>query len=173
MDVTDEPVDELGTPAPDLTPRAPTTKKKGRGRNPFVYGFLALIVVAIGFVVFQGLNNAALYYRNADEAIRDQASLGTREFRVQGTVQNDVARVGNEVDFTIQFPADQPPSSANTIKVHHVGGDPPELFKAGLPVVLDGKWSQDGSFFVSSQILVKHSESYKAANPDRVSSDAP
>src|SRR6476469_7820282 len=97
--------------APDLTPR-PRSTKKSRGRNPVMYGVLALIVVAIGFVVFQGLNNAALYYRNADEAIRDQPSLGTKQFRVQGTVQNDVARVGNEVDFSIQFPIDQPPSAA-------------------------------------------------------------
>jgi len=158
--------------APDLTPRPPTTKKS-RGRNPFVYGVLALIVVAIGFVVFQGLNNAALYYRNADEAVREKASLGTNEFRVQGTVQNDVARVGNDVEFSIQFPADQPPSDANTIRVHHVAGDPPELFKAGVPVVLEGKWSEDGSFFISTRILVKHTEEYKEANPDRVNSDAP
>ena len=157
---------------PDLTPRPPTTKK-ARGRNPVVYAVLGLIVVAIGFVVFQGLNNAALYYRNADEAIRDQASLGTKQFRVQGTVQNDVTRVGTEVDFSIQFPIDQPPSPANTIKVHHTAGDPPALFKAGLPVVLEGKWSQDRSFFISSRILVKHSEEYRAANPDRVQSDAP
>ena len=68
-----------------------------------MYGALLLIVVAIGFVLFQGLNNAALYYRNADEAVHDKASLGTRRFRVQGTVQPDVAKVGQEVDFTIVF----------------------------------------------------------------------
>src|SRR5436190_20707966 len=135
MDVTD-PV------APDLTPRQPPpSRTRTRRRSPLLYGVLALVVVAIGFVVFQGLNNAALYYRNADEAIRDQPSLGTKRFRVQGTVQDEVARVGNEVDFSIRFPTDQPPSATNTIKVHHTAGDPPELFKAGVPVVLEGNWS--------------------------------
>ena len=50
-------------------------------------------------------------------------------------------------------------------------GDPPELFQAGLPVVLEGRWQ--GDVFASDRILVKHSEEYKASNPDRVSSTAP
>jgi cytochrome c-type biogenesis protein CcmE len=137
-----------------------------------MYGVLAVIILAIGFVLFQGLNNAALYYRNADEAIHDKASLGTRRFRVQGTVQRDVNQVGQEVDFTIQFPTDRPASAANTIHVKHQG-DPPDLFQPGLPVVLEGHWSTDGSFFASDRILVKHSADYKASNPDHVASNAP
>lgn len=137
-----------------------------------MYGVLLLIVVAIGFVLFQGLNNAALYYRNADEAVRDKASLGSRRFRVQGTVLQGVKKVGEDVDFTIQFPSDQPPTDQNTIHVVHKG-DPPDLFQPGLPVVLEGHWSSDGSFFASDRILVKHSEEYKDQNPDRVNSTAP
>ena len=56
--------------------------------------------------------------------------------------------------------------------VHHQG-DPPELFQAGLPVVLEGHWSSDGTFFASDRILVKHTEEYKASNPDHVNSTAP
>jgi cytochrome c-type biogenesis protein CcmE len=134
-----------------------------------MYGVLALIVVAIGFVLFQGLNNAALYYRNADEAVRDKASLGTRRFRVQGTVQQDVTKNGQRVEFTIRFPDN---ASGTTINVVHEG-DPPELFQPGLPVVLEGHWSSDGAFFASDRILVKHSEEYKAENPDHVNSTAP
>jgi cytochrome c-type biogenesis protein CcmE len=134
-----------------------------------MYGVLALIVVAIGFVLFQGLNNAALYYRNADEAVRDKASLGTRRFRVQGTVQQNVTKNGQQVEFAIRFPDD---ASGTTIDVIHEG-DPPELFQPGLPVVLEGHWSSDGAFFASDRILVKHSEEYKAENPDHVNSTAP
>jgi len=130
-----------------------------------MYGVLVLIVAAIGFVLFQGLNNAALYYRNADEAVHDKASLGTRRFRVQGTVQPDVAKVGQEVDFTIVF-------NNVSVAVRHQG-DPPDLFQPGLPVVLEGHWSSDGTFFASDRILVKHSEEYKDQNPDRVNSTAP
>jgi len=130
-----------------------------------MYGVLLLIVVAIGFVLFQGLNNAALYYRNADEAVAQKDSLGTRRFRVQGMVQNDVVKSGQEVDFTIVH-------ENVAIAVKHQG-DPPELFQPDLPVVLEGHWSSDGSFFASDRILVKHTEEYKAENPDHVNSLAP
>ena len=119
-----------------------------------MYGVLLLIVLAIGFVLFQGLNSAALYYRNADEAIAQKATLGTHRFRVQGTVQDGVTKVGNEVVFTIAF-------NGATVPVHHDGGEPPELFKAGVPVVLEGHWDQSGSFFDSDSILIKHTAEYK------------
>ena len=129
-----------------------------------MYGALVLIVVAIGFVLFQGLNSAALYYRNADEAVRDKASLGTRRFRVQGTVLPFDKSI-RPVQFEIEF-------HDVKIRVQHEG-DPPDLFQPGLPVVLEGHWSSDGSYFASDRILVKHSEEYKADNPDHVSSNAP
>lgn len=137
-----------------------------------MYGVLVLIVAAIGFVLFQGLNSAALYYRNADEAVREKEALGTRRFRVQGTVQPGVTKTGQEVAFAIQFPPEAESNESNTIPVKHTG-DPPDLFQAGLPVVLEGRWSSDGSFFASDRILVKHTEEYKAENPDHVNSTAP
>ena len=153
----------------DVTPREVEQRPPRRRKSPAMYGALVLIVVAIGFVLFQGLNNAALYYRNADEAVRDKSSLGTRRFRVQGTVQPGVQQVGQEVDFTIRFPDD---ATGTSVDVKHQG-DPPDLFQVGLPVVLEGHWSSDGTFFASDRILVKHTEEYKASNPDHVSSTAP
>jgi len=154
-------------PEPDLSPRTLTAPgKRARKRKPGVYVLLVLIVAAIGYVIFQGLNNAALYYRNADEAIAQKATLGTHRFRVQGTVQDGVTKVGNEVVFTIAF-------NGATVPVHHDGGEPPELFKAGVPVVLEGHWDQSGSFFDSDSILIKHSAEYKEQNPDRVPTNAP
>ncbi|MEY2431462.1 MAG: cytochrome c-type biosis protein CcmE [Acidimicrobiaceae bacterium] len=129
-----------------------------------MYGVLVLIVLAIGFVLFQGLNSAALYYRNADEAVKEKEALGTRRFRVQGNVL-PFDKTLRPVEFDIEF---------NNARVHvQHQGDPPELFQAGLPVVLEGHWSSDGTFFASDRILVKHTEEYKASNPDHVNSTAP
>jgi len=140
-------------------PRPPRRRK----RNPAAYVLLALVVVGLGVVLFQGLNNAALYYRNVDEAVHDKASLGTSRFRVQGTVGDDVKQSAGEVDFTISF-------NGASIPVHH-RGDPPELFKPGVPVVLEGHFQ--GDFYESDRILIKHTAEYKESNPDRVGSDAP
>jgi cytochrome c-type biogenesis protein CcmE len=154
VDVTPRDADpSAGDPRPRLR----------RKRNPAAYVLLALVVVGLGVVLFQGLNNAALYYRNVDEAVNDKPSLGTSRFRVQGTVGDDVKEAAGEVDFTISF-------NGASIPVHH-RGDPPELFKAGVPVVLEGHFQ--GDFYESDRILIKHTAEYKESNPERVGSDAP
>jgi cytochrome c-type biogenesis protein CcmE len=143
----------------DVTPRPPDVETSKRRRSPAALFLVALVVVALGFVARQFLNSAALYYRNADEAVRDKASLGTKRFRVQGVVQEGVEKLGTEVDFAIEF-------NGTRIAVRHTG-DPPELFNPGVPVVLEGRWQ--GDYFASDRILIKHTEDYRENNPDRLS----
>ncbi|HEX9992753.1 MAG TPA: cytochrome c maturation protein CcmE [Acidimicrobiales bacterium] len=125
---------------------------------------IVVVLAAIGYLAWQGIGNATLYFYNADEAVARRDELGDRRFRVQGTVvDGSVVETGAAVDFTIEF-------AGTTVPVHHVG-DPPELFQPGIPVVLEGHW--DGERFASDQIMVKHSSEYKAENPDRVEPGAP
>lgn len=124
----------------------------------------AVVVAALGFLVFQGLGNATLYFRTADEAVAQRAELGDRRFRIEGdVVDGSVHRVGNDVSFTLT-------SRSVEVPVRHKG-DPPELFKPGIPVVLEGRFQ--GDVFASDRILVRHSETYVAENPERVKGSAP
>ncbi|MFP5318403.1 MAG: cytochrome c maturation protein CcmE [Acidimicrobiia bacterium] len=133
-------------------------------RNPrrlWVAG--AVVLAALGFLVFKGLGNATVYFRTADEAVAQRESLGERRFRIQGTVvAGSVRNAGNDVGFTIE-------SNGVTVPVIHQG-DPPELFQPGIPVVLEGRFR--GEQFSSDRILVKHSETYVAENPERVTTSA-
>ena len=61
-------------------------------------------------------------------------------------------------------------SKSVEVPVRHKG-DPPELFKPGIPVVLEGRFQ--GDVFSSDRILVRHSETYVAENPDRVQTAVP
>ena len=124
----------------------------------------AVVAAALGFLVFQGLGNATLYFRTADEAVAQRAQLGTRRFRIEGdVVDGSVHQVGNDVSFIL--------TSKNVeVPVRHQG-DPPELFRPGIPVVLEGHY--EGDHFASDRILVKHSETYIAQNPDRVKPTGP
>ena len=45
-------------------------------------------------------------------------------------------------------------------------GDQPELFKPGIPVVLEGHWH--GETFASDRIFVRHSSEYEADNGERL-----
>ncbi len=124
----------------------------------------AVVLGALGFLVYQGLGNATLYFRTADEAVAQRASLGDRRFRIEGdVVAGTVTQVGQDVAFRIV-------SKGVEVPVVH-RGDPPELFQPGIPVVLEGRFHGPG--FSSDRILVKHSETYVAENPDRVADTSP
>jgi cytochrome c-type biogenesis protein CcmE len=126
-------------------------------RRLWLAGFV--VVVALGYLVFQGLGNATLYFRTADEAVAQRGELGDRRFRIEGdVVDGSVRQVGNDVSFILTKNDVQVP-------VQHKG-DPPELFRPGIPVVLEGRFQDD--HFSSDRILVKHSETYVAENPERV-----
>jgi len=122
-----------------------------------------VIAAAIGFLVYQGLGNATVYFKTADQAVADKASLGTKPFRIEGTVLNDVRQSGGDTQFSIY---------ANKVTVQVVDSkEPPQLFKPGIPVVLEGHWA--GSFFASDLVMVKHTASYTAAHPDRLKPQLP
>lgn len=118
-----------------------------------------LLAGALGFLVFRGLGDASVYFLTAGEAVEQRETLGERRFRIQGVVvTGSVSTVSGGVDFRIT-------ESGSEVEVTHQG-DPPELFQPGIPVVLEGRW--EGERFSSDRILVRHSEEYKAENPDRV-----
>ena len=123
-----------------------------------------VVLAALGFLVFQGLGNATLYFRTADEAVAQREQLGDRRFRIEGdVVDGTVQQVGNDVSFVL--------TSKNVeVPVRHKG-DPPELFRPGIPVVLEGRFQ--GDYFSSDRIMVRHSETYVAENPERVANTVP
>lgn len=167
-----EPSDDLDTPFEndddvdglDLTPRtAPPVggAPADRGRRIAIVGVLGVLAVVLIFMAYQGLSNATVFFRNADEAVEQKESLGTQRFRLQGSVVgSSIETEGNTVRFAVTY---------NDVEVDVVHlGDPPELFQPDIPVVLEGSWSADGAHFESDRILVKHSETYEEDNPGRV-----
>jgi cytochrome c-type biogenesis protein CcmE len=147
----------------DLTPRQAPPVGGGstdRGRRLAVIGILGVLALALVFMAYQGLSTASVFFRNADEAVAERESLGDRRFRLQGTVvDGSVENDGSDVRFAVTH------NGVDVEVVHR--GDPPELFQPDIPVVLEGRWSDDGPAFESDRILVKHSEEYEAENPDR------
>jgi cytochrome c-type biogenesis protein CcmE len=124
----------------------------------------ALVIAgAVAFLVTEGLTNATEYFKTADQAVADKAALGAKQFRMEGTVDNDVRRSGPDTLFTVY---------ANGVTVPVVESDQPsQLFRPNIPVVLEGHWQ--GSVFQSDQIMVKHSASYTEAHPDRLKPQVP
>jgi cytochrome c-type biogenesis protein CcmE len=168
----------------DLTPRSTPNEpspKRNRKKNWPAVTLLAVALIGVAVVLFQGLSSATSYYCNADEVGLKSGCSGNQRFRLQGTVvKGTVKQSGEAVDFDVAF-------NGKTIEVHHRGA-PQDLFKEGIAVVLEGTLAPASAgsgavgvsagggsvpVFESDLMMVKHSEQYKAANPDRVSTDAP
>jgi cytochrome c-type biogenesis protein CcmE len=112
-----------------------------------------VIVGALGFLVARGLADAMNYYVTANQAVAQRAKLGTTDFRIQGKVLPGVHEVGTTLHFAI---------TASNVNVNVVStGSPPQLFRVGMPVVLDGHWQ--GNVFSSFQIMVQHGSTYVEA----------
>lgn len=145
-------------PAPEGVPAAPRVRV--RSSSPWRIAIVVVIVLgAVGFLVVKGLGDATVYFRTADEAVAQKAQLGTQRFRVEGAVvDGTVQQDGDHVRFEII-------SAGVKLPVVH-DGDPPELFKPGVPVVLEGHWQ--GDHYASDRIMIKHSAEYRAQNPGRL-----
>ena len=140
--------EEGGSPA--TGPRRPRTRRRW-----LPLAVIGVLVLAMGFLVYKGLSDATVYFRNADEAVAQRDQLGTKRFRLQGTVVDDAVETADGVNFDVTF-------NGVNVAVHHVG-DPPQLFQPGIPVVLEGRWAPNGGdFFASDRMLIKHSADYES-----------
>ena len=161
------------TPRTSADPATPGAEGTGTGRPPRsrARGMVTAIVLVavlggVGFLLVKQIGAASLYYYNADEAVAKKTELADHRFRVQGTfVGHKQETADGGVRFTIAF------NGVRVVVAH--SGSQPALFKPGIPVVLDGRWSPDGKEFLSDRIEVKHSENYVAKHPDRVDPKAP
>lgn len=122
-----------------------------------------VIVLAIGFLLYKTLSGAVTYFKTVDQALSSRSVLGNADFQLEGVViAQSISRPNaTTVDFVIGGAAH------NWISVTNFG-EPPELFRANVPVVLVGHFVGLSDRFQSDQILVKHSNSYIAAHPGRV-----
>jgi cytochrome c-type biogenesis protein CcmE len=145
----------------ELTPRtlddeAPSSERPARHtrRRWLPLTVLAVVLLGLGALVYKGLSDATLYFRNADEAADQRDSLGTQRFRLQGTVTGEPVEVDGSVSFVVAY-------NGTSVDVRHEGS-PPELFRPGIPVVLEGHWRAGSDVFDSDRIMVKHDESYES-----------
>jgi cytochrome c-type biogenesis protein CcmE len=145
----------------DVTPR--THRDDGRGAQPtrrlLAIAGVVVLLGALGLVVFNGLNDAALFYYNVDEALEQRDELGDQRFRMQGNViDGTIEQVDGGVEFVLAFADAEVP-------VHH-RGDPPELFSSDIPVILEGQFDDVG--FASDEILIRHDNTYTEEHEDRL-----
>jgi cytochrome c-type biogenesis protein CcmE len=142
----------------DLTPRTTGPVVANRKRKLGAPALLALVLVAAGFVVWQFLSNATMFFCNADEVGHRSECMGDKRFRLQGTVVKGTVVNGTPTTFLVAY-------KGTSIPVQ-MGTEPNGIFREDIPVVIEGRMV--GGTFQGDRLLVKHDEKYVAQNPDRV-----
>jgi cytochrome c-type biogenesis protein CcmE len=145
--------DDVTVEEGEATARPPRRRRTTR-RRWLPLAVLAVVLVGIGALVYKGLNDATLYFRNADEAVAQRDDLGTKRFRLQGTVVGEPEVDGDDVRFEVAY-------NGVSVAVAHTG-TPPDMFRPGIPVVVEGHWTEGSDVFAGDRILVKHDESYES-----------
>ncbi|HVW34877.1 MAG TPA: cytochrome c maturation protein CcmE [Acidimicrobiia bacterium] len=142
-------VDVMDPPVPVVARRKP------RRMRYIVAG--GLCAAAVLFLIVGGLSRNIVYFRTVSEAVRNKQSEGTHRFRLMGAVvTGSRQRTPDGVTFWVTDGTDK-------VQVTH-HGDPPELFKDGIPVVCEGHWQGDA--FDSDRIMIKHGADYHPPQVD-------
>ena len=118
-----------------------------------------MLVGALAFLLVKGLGTALDFYLPADQAVAQKAALGDKTFNLEGVVEpGSIHSTAAGVDFVVT-------SGSTHVTVHNTAS-PPQLFQPDIPVIAVGHFA--GDRFVSDQILVKHTSTYIAQHPTRV-----
>lgn len=145
---------------------------RARKRSPVkMFAILAVLGVALGAVLIKGLGSSSQFFLQADEAVARRATLGDRQFRLQGfVVGGSVVESAKSTDFDVNV-------NEAVVRVSYPGV-PPELFAPDISVVVIGRFATgadpaalqvDGKpLFRGERILVKHDEVYIEKNGDRL-----
>lgn len=134
-----------------MTEPQPGLSATRRRRALIAVGCCAAAIVAI-VVLGVVLSENVVYFRTVSEAVHDRSEQGDARFRLAGeVVPGTVTETSRGVRFEVTD------GKATAVVLHR--GDPPDLFKDGVPVVCEGHWSQ-GAAFDSDRILIRHGNEY-------------
>jgi len=117
----------------------------------------AVIAMAIGYLVYGGLQDTIVYFVTPSELEAKGVSAHGKSLRLGGLVkEGSWVREDGTLLHTFEL-ADE----TSTIRVRF-RGIPPDLFGEGRGALVEGTYGPDG-IFQAKTILAKHSEEYKAA----------
>jgi cytochrome c-type biogenesis protein CcmE len=139
---------QQASPSPKPRKRAVSTK--------WLIG-IAVIAAAVITVAMTQINSNVVYFYTPEEAHTQAFSLSAKIIKVGGMVTpGSIAWKAEDLDLAFVMSD----LKGHDITVRYTGA-PPDMFKEGQGVVVEGKLSQDGKQMTARKLLVKHSEEYK------------
>lgn len=115
-----------------------------------------LLIGAVGYLMYSGVRQTAVYYLTISELLAKKESLANEGIRVAGRVEvgsvtRKMTSSGEELNFRLgDFKTDGADGSEGTVAVHFTGVTP-DMFKSagGSDVIVEGKY-RDGMIHAQS-----------------------
>lgn len=115
-----------------------------------------LVAGALGYVAFSSMGENLVYYWTPTEMAQAGEKAQGADVRLGGMVVPGSIQQGTPLRFKVT-------DNTSTVEVATTSV-PPQMFREGIGVVLEGTLSKDGTF-ESSRLMVKHDEQYRAPVP--------
>jgi cytochrome c-type biogenesis protein CcmE len=118
----------------------------------------AVIAAVLGILIYQGLSNNLVYYITPSELHAKGAEADGQWFRLGGQVEPGSVRwnpATRALRFVVQDPSWKVPVTSH--------GLPPEMFRPGAGVVVEGTFTSKG--FAATTLMIKHGSTYRAPRP--------
>lgn len=120
------------------------------------------VAAAIGMLLAGGIQENIVYFLTPTELVAQRTDSVDRPLRLGGQVKPGSV-VWDAEALDLQFVVQD---SAGEVPVHSTGAIP-AMFRDGIGVVVEGSLRADGTF-ESTNLMVKHSNEYKAPHGDSV-----
>ena len=100
----------------------------------FIIPAVGLVLLALGYITFGGLNDNLVYYLTPTEAVEQRVDFPDGErFRLGGLFEDgSIVEIGGGVSFVVV-------DDGYSIEVGYSGA-PPQLFRDNIGVVVEGTW---------------------------------
>jgi cytochrome c-type biogenesis protein CcmE len=126
-------------------------------RSIYTLAGIATLGIA-GWLIYTALGTGLVYFITPSEYAQDPAKYGDRRVQLGGIVEPGTVNFDDQ-SLMLTFKITD---TYQDYLVSHRGA-PPELFKAGFGVVIEGRF--EGDTFMSDEVKVKHSEVYQPPKP--------
>ena len=129
---------------------------EAKKRRWYLVGAIAIACSALGIIAFGNIGENLVYFWDPSQVVAaGDKSIGAT-IRLGGVVEKgtvDWNPDANELEFIVT-------DGTETVEVH-CSGAPPQMFREGIGVVVEGTMTKAG-IFESDRLMVKHSNEYKA-----------
>lgn len=133
---------------------APAAASKPNKR-PMIIGAIVALVGAFGYLAYGGVEDNLVYFLTPSELVAKGGDVVGRPVRLGGQVVPGSVEWNAET-LNLKF---QVTDGSKTVPVYSSGA-PPQMFRAGIGVVVEGKMGKNGTFD-SKSLMVKHSNEYR------------